>query len=298
MITAFLLAVTIAHPRAGASLPCVDRCYMIGAVEPGITNIVVQGRDVAVYRTGAWATMVDVTSGTNVVDVAGSNHWFTVAAPPKPAKPGAKPVKPRVYEKLPYAADEPKKHPSGREPSGITIVLDAGHGGRDAGAYSPHGIEEKDANLRMARAVKTELEKLGFNVVMTRTNDVAVALYDRPKTAHACNADAFVSIHHNAPPVDKDPRLFRYTAVYAWNDIGIALAKAVNSRMAAALAPEVVNNGVPKANYAVTRNPEIPSCLVEVDFITSPEGEEASWDPRRRRKVAAAIAAGIADWAR
>lgn len=298
MITAFLLAVTIAHPRAGASLPCVDRCYMIGAVEPGITNIVVQGRDVAVYRTGAWATMVDVTSGTNVVDVAGSNHWFTVAAPPKPAKPGAKPVKPRVYEKLPYAADEPKKHPSGRESSGITIVLDAGHGGRDAGAYSPHGIEEKDANLRMARAVKTELEKLGFNVVMTRTNDVAVALYDRPKTAHACNADAFVSIHHNAPPVDKDPRLFRYTAVYAWNDIGIALAKAVNSRMAAALAPEVVNNGVPKANYAVTRNPEIPSCLVEVDFITSPEGEAASWDPCRRRKVAAAIAAGIADWAR
>ena len=78
----------------------------------------------------------------------------------------------------------------------------------------------------------------------------------------------------------------------------MALAGAVNARMAGALAPEVVNNGVPKANYAVTRNPEIPSCLVEVDFITSPEGEEASWDPLRRRKVAFAMAQGIADWAR
>ncbi len=298
MIAALLLAVTIAHPRAGASLPCVDRCYMIGAVEPGITNIIVQGRNVAVYRTGAWATMVDVKSGTNVVEVAGSNHWFSVAAPAPPPKPGEKPPKARVFEKLPYAADVPRKHPSGRPPASLTIVIDAGHGGSDPGAYSPHGIEEKDANLRTAKDVKAELEKLGFNVVMTRTNDVTVALYDRPKTAHACNADAFVSIHHNAPPVNKDPRLFRYTAVYAWNDIGINLAKAVNSRMAAVLAPEVVNNGVPKANYAVTRNPEIPSCLVEVDFITSPEGEEASWNPRRRRAVAAAIAAGIADWAR
>lgn len=298
MTAALLLAVAIAHPRAGASLPCVDRCYMIGSVEPGVTNIVVQGRDVAVYRTGAWATMVDVEIGTNVVDVAGSNHWFTVAAPSPPPKPGAKPAKPRVFKKLPYAGDTPKKHPSGKSPSSVTIVIDPGHGGKDAGAYSPHCIEEKDANLRMAKAVRSELEKLGFNVVMTRTGDVAVALYDRPKTAHACDADAFVSIHHNAPPVDRDPRLFRYTAVYAWNDIGIALAKAVNSRMAEALAPGVANNGVPKANYAVTRNPEIPSCLVEVDFITSPEGEEASWDPRRRRAVAAAIAAGIADWAR
>ena len=57
------------------------------------------------------------------------------------------------------------------------------------------------------------------------------------------------------------------------------------------------DNGVPRANYAVTRNPEIPSCLVEVDFITSPEGEEASWNPERRRRVAAAIADGFEDWA-
>jgi N-acetylmuramoyl-L-alanine amidase len=72
---------------------------------------------------------------------------------------------------------------------------------------------------------------------------------------------------------------------------------AVNRRIASVNATEgVKNNGVQKANYAVTRNPEIPSCLVEVDFITSPEGEEASWNPERRRRIAHAVASGIDDW--
>ena len=150
----------------------------------------------------------------------------------------------------------------------------------------------------MARSVRDELCKRGYRVVMTRDDDKAVGLYDRPKVAHANNADAFISIHHNAPPVDRDPRDRRYSVVYAWNDIGERLGRAVNRRIAAVNAAEgVKNNGVSRANYAVTRNPEIPSCLIEVDFITSPEGEEASWNPVRRRRVAAAIADGIDDWA-
>jgi N-acetylmuramoyl-L-alanine amidase len=50
------------------------------------------------------------------------------------------------------------------------------------------------------------------------------------------------------------------------------------------------------ANFAVTRNPEIPSCLVEADFVTSPEGEEAIWNAERRSIMAEAIASGIDDW--
>jgi N-acetylmuramoyl-L-alanine amidase len=296
---ALLLALTIAFPRAGQRLPYVERCYMIGAVEPGPTGIVVRGESVAVYRTGAWATMVDVVAGTNVVDVAGSNHWFVVAAKPVPRTAAKAPAPAKAkYGKLPYAGDVAKAVPTNRAPGEITVVIDAGHGGRDAGALSPHGIEEKDANLRMANAVRRELSARGYRVVMTRTGDVAVPLYDRPKVAHECNTDAFISIHHNAPPIDRDPRVLRYSVVYAWNGIGERLATAVNRRMAAELGGEgLKNNGVPHANYAVTRNPEIPSCLIEVDFITSPEGEETSWNPARRRRVAAAIADGFADWA-
>ena len=90
----------------------------------------------------------------------------------------------------------------------------------------------------------------------------------------------------------------RYHCVYAWNEIGERLAAAVNRRMAAALGDSLKNNGVMKGNLAVTRNPEIPSCLVEADFVTTPEGEIDCWSRERRAKVAAAIADGLDDWRR
>ena len=69
-------------------------------------------------------------------------------------------------------------------PAEITVVVDAGHGGSDTGAVSPHGRFEKDANLRLALAVRDELVARGYRVVMTRTDDSFPALYDRPKVAH------------------------------------------------------------------------------------------------------------------
>ena len=293
--------VQIAFPRNGQKLPYLTKCYMLGATSGGETNLVVQGRDVPVHERGGWVTMLDLQEGTNVVYAGDASVTFFVAAKPKPVvrsaadASDAKKVE-KVYSKLPYAGDDPKPHPKGRRPGEVLVVVDPGHGGGDSGAWSPHGLPEKDANLRVARALKSELEKLGYKVVMTREDDSFPALYDRPKMAHRRGADAYVSIHHNAPPLDKDPRQFRYHAVYAWNDIGSSLATAVNRRMAAAFGSGLVNNGVLHANFAVTRNPEIPSCLVEVDFISTPEGEIDCWDRARQRKVAAAIAAGIDDW--
>ena len=300
-------AVAIAFPGEGARLPHLDRCYVIGSVPKGVKTVTVGTNEVEVYRTGAWSTVVAVEPGTNVVKaVAGAESYevsFTVA--PKPSPMGKKPdsAKPQSaaaerYPKLEYAKDAAKAPPTNRPPERITVVIDPGHGGSDTGALSPHAHCEKEANLLMALAVRDALAKRGYRVVMTRERDVALELYDRPKVAHANDADAFISIHHNAPPADRDPREFRYTAVFAWNEIGTALAKAVNRRMAEALAGEVRNNGVPHANFAVTRNPEIPSCLVEVDFLTSPEGEEAVWDGKRRLRIAEAIADGFSDWCR
>ena len=235
-----------------------------------------------------------MTAGTNVVEVGGVRRTFLVA-PPEVPDPAAKPPPPKVYKKLPYAGDKPRPHPAGRPPAEITVVVDAGHGGSDTGAVSPHGRFEKDANLRLALAVRDELVARGYRVVMTRTDDSFPALYDRPKVAHREKADAFISIHHNAPPFDRDPLALRYQAVYAWNPLGERLAKAINERMAAAN-PDLRNNGVMLANFAVTRNPEIPSCLIETDFITSPDGELAAWDPARIACTAAAIAEGFSCW--
>ena len=289
---ALFAAVSIVFPPEGAQLPHLERCYVMGAADEGeeVVGFQVSGSEfqVLVGKTGAWATVVDVKPGTNVVEIGGVRRFFTIApiAPVAPKK---------TYTKLEYAADQAKPHPKGKRPEEITVVIDAGHGGHDNGAMSPHGLPEKDANLRLAKAVRDELVKRGYKVVMTREDDTFVELYDRPKVAHRANADLFVSIHHNAPGYASNPFAIRSQSVYAWNALGERLAKAVNVRMAA-VDPVLKNDGVLHANFAVTRNPEIPSCLVEADFITHPDGELAAWDASRRPAIAAAIADGIADW--
>lgn len=296
---ALFAAVSIVFPPEDAKLPYLERCYVMGAADAGEEVLsawcLVPGAGatnrVMVGKTGAWATVIDVKPGTNVVEVGGVRRSLTIA----PIDPVALTEPKKTYTKLPYAADTAKAHPGGKKPGEITVVLDAGHGGHDTGAMSPHGQPEKDANLLLAKAVRTELVKRGYKVVMTREDDVFIELYDRPKAAHKANADLFVSIHHNAPGYATNPFEVRSQSVYAWNEIGEKLAKAINARMAAA-DPDPPNDGVLHANFAVTRNPEIPSCLIEADFITHPDGELAAWDASRRPRIAAAIADGIADW--
>ena len=303
-----MLAVAISAPRPDQKLPFVERCYVLGSVEQGVTNVVVQGVDVPVYKTGAWAAYVDVAEGENTIIAvcdgpdgrSEATRRFTVAARPKPKAETAndgKPAEPVQYKKLEYAGDFPRSHPSAKTPGELTVVVDPGHGGKtDKGCISPHGWFEKDANLLLAEAVREELVKLGYRVVLTRRNDREIKIYDRPKAIYAVGGDAFISIHHNSPPLNRDASVLRYAAVYSWNPLGDAMARAIAKRMDGVQRSEMKSNGAMHANFAVIRNPEIPSCLIEADFITHPAGEEAAWDPVRRQKLAEAIAAGFSDW--
>ena len=189
----------------------------------------------------------------------------------------------------------PSDPPRGVPPSAVRILVDPGHGGSDTGALSPHGWCEKDVNLSQARAVRDALKKEGFQVLMTRDDDSFPPLYSRPKLAYDEHVDAFISVHHNACRVDRNPREVRHTTTYASNARGLPLAAAVQKRMAAVL-PGIKDSGAQTKSLAVCRNPAVPSCLLEVDFINLPEGEEASWDPERQKKVAAAVAQGVLDW--
>ena len=293
-------AATVAFPRPGQTLPPVSKTYVSGSVPRGTSSLTVQGRPVEIYRTGGWVTMADVSSGTNFVEIAAdgfvTNVAIVVEAPPRPAGP---PAPPKRYGKLPYAGDLQRPHPCGKPASETLVFLDPGHGGpKDTGAVSPHGYFEKEANLLLAREVRRALLAMGYRVEMTRDADIALELLERPRRAHEIGADCYVSLHHNATQCDKDPREIRYTSVYRWNGIGERLAAAISRRTGAALSGDIPDNGVMKANFAVTRSPEVPSCLVEADFITTPEGEEAIWNAARRRRIAEAIALGIDDWRR
>jgi N-acetylmuramoyl-L-alanine amidase len=79
------------------------------------------------------------------------------------------------------------------------VVIDAGHGGKDTGAIGKAGTREKDVNLAIAKELARVLqEKLGVEVVMTRTKDTYVSLGQRVQAANRADADLFVSVHSNA----------------------------------------------------------------------------------------------------
>ena len=83
------------------------------------------------------------------------------------------------------------------------VVIDAGHGGPDKGMTGPIGnrpwFVEKDVTLSVAQKLATVLRARGVEVLMTRTTDTLIALYDRGKIANSNHGDVFISIHVNAP---------------------------------------------------------------------------------------------------
>jgi N-acetylmuramoyl-L-alanine amidase len=78
-----------------------------------------------------------------------------------------------------------------------TIIVDAGHGGKDPGAVVK-GVREADVNLAVAKFLRTELEQRGYKVLLTRESDVFKTLQERPKFASDNKGDLFISLHCNS----------------------------------------------------------------------------------------------------
>ncbi len=86
-----------------------------------------------------------------------------------------------------------------------TVVIDAGHGGKDPGAIGVNKTYEKNITLAAAKSLAELLEESGrYRVVMTRSTDRFILLYDRVKIARAANADLFISLHADMAPENKN----------------------------------------------------------------------------------------------
>ena len=79
-----------------------------------------------------------------------------------------------------------------------TIIIDAGHGGKDPGAIGKSGLQEKDVVLEVARRLKDLLDRNGVNSILTRTDDRFLTLGERVRFSNQRKADIFISIHANA----------------------------------------------------------------------------------------------------
>jgi N-acetylmuramoyl-L-alanine amidase len=88
-------------------------------------------------------------------------------------------------------------------PTRRLVVIDAGHGGPDRGMSGPIGEDtwfiEKDVTLSVAKKLGDALRAQGMDVLLTRTTDTLISLYDRGPIANRNHGDLFVSIHVNAP---------------------------------------------------------------------------------------------------
>lgn len=178
-----------------------------------------------------------------------------------------------------------------------TIVIDPGHGGKDQGTHSSvqPAYEEKKVNLATARLVQRFLQKLGYKVIMTRTDDSAVELSDRAVLANKSQCDLFVSIHYNSAPNKQASGI----EVYYFNSKeDIARAKA-SEQLAGYVLQNVIDKtqakarGVRKGNFAVIRETRMPAILIEGGFLTNDVERDKILEPAYRKKIALGIVQGI-----
>lgn len=182
--------------------------------------------------------------------------------------------------------------PGGTETPGRAplVVLDPGHGGTAPGAIYG-GTEEKDLNLAIASQAAALLEEAGVRVLMTRTGDWDVGLYDRTALANGQGADLFVSVHCNASLTNPEARGI-YTAAADRQGEGWVLAEVLRQTMMAAAGAEDMGTE-PRPNLAVLRTAQVPAALVECGYMSTPAELELLCQPDYQLQLAQGIAEGV-----
>src|SRR5438045_6232723 len=142
-----------------------------------------------------------------------------------------------------------------------TVVVDAGHGGKDSGAYRRYGGAEKIATLDVARRLDRKLRESELKTVMTRKADVYISLDQRVAIENRQKNSVFVSIHFN----DSRRRTTRGFETYYNSPMSIELAQRIQSKLLTIR--RAANGGVHHANFRVLRLANYPAVLVECGYL-------------------------------
>lgn len=192
-------------------------------------------------------------------------------------------------------------------PNGITVIVDAGHGGEDCGAIGASGIYEKDLNLTIAEILSENLREAGFTVVMTRTSDRLLyreeenikgmrKIYDlknRVAIANSYEKAIFISVHMNS---FTDSRYSGFTTYYSSAHGSEALAMAVQSSVVERLQNN--NNRKIKAGEGLylLENSKNPAVLLECGFLSNPDECKRLCDKDYQKQLSFSIICGIIDY--
>lgn len=189
---------------------------------------------------------------------------------------------------------EIKKFPEaseGRPLKGIKVTLDPGHGGSEYGAIGCLGDKEKDINLAIALKTKSLLEKAGAKVYLTRSDDKDLGLYDRVKISNSNDSDIFLSLHANALPDSLASTYRSGTSTYYFYSQSAPLARILLETMTKELGTS--NDKVRQESFAVIRNTESPSVLIEVAYMINPDDNAKLVSPEFQNKAAKSIVHGL-----
>lgn len=215
------------------------------------------------------------------------------------------------------------------------VVIDPGHGGHDQGTESAHGLLEKDLVLDVAKRVGALIEeRLGAEVIYTRTDDTFIPLEARTALANDNKADLFLSIHANSSPVPRIAGVETYYRSFtnAKDALEVAARENASSQKSIAELEDVIHTmmlgekveeskdfaarvqsalysfsarnfagirdrGVKKAPFVVLNGAKAPSVLVEIGFLSNSREEALLRKPEYRQKLAEALFRGVSKYA-
>lgn len=182
----------------------------------------------------------------------------------------------------------------GKPLTGITILLDPGHGGKEPGAAGPNGYLEKDVNLSVSRLLRDELVARGATVYMTREDDKTVSLPERMAMIDSVQPAIALSVHYNSLPDYGDAFNTSGVGTFWYHPQAHSLAVFLQKYMVEKL--KRPSYGVFWNNLALTRPHSAPSVLLELGFMSNPFEFEWVTNPQEQSKLAATLADAITEW--
>jgi len=209
-----------------------------------------------------------------------------------------------------------------------TVVIDAGHGGKDPGAVGYRGTKEKDIALDVAKRLEKKLSKnMNVRIIMTRDEDIFLRLSERTKIANESNGNLFISIHTNAAEDRRASGFETFLIGPNKNEAAVRVAARENAvlelegstdkkltnedliqatiaqsafaskseQFASIVQKEIKkrvqsrDRGVKQAGFYVLMGASMPNVLVELGFISNPSEEKKLRSPQYRDQLATAI---------
>ena len=235
-----------------------ETIFFIGSAEDSCS---INGEKIDLVYEGNFCPVLALELGENIFNLEIDDEQLEVLVTRE--KQEQKPSE-HVYEK--YNGVEPKTKFS-------RICLDPGHGGAALGTVSPKGIAEKDLNLSLCLAIQEELEKNGFEVFLTRTEDCDLSLEQRIQFSKENACDLFLSIHHNAIPDHLNPLEHHGLSAHYYYEHSYELAKNISAELSSNL--DLKNNSAIRQNLYVTReNKHSQALLIEAGYLIHPEESE------------------------